>query len=375
VRDKIALPITMRPNVSRYLMILPGMLIISAIGVVLLYVGLTEGKLAALPFGGLFCLLAAFLVLNLRSGLTLTEEGFVFRQAFRELRVRWEDVEDFVPFSRLAVGWNYRANHKPMTIWRKLNRGGGMEASVPGMFGGKSAVELARLMNRLRLASLPAPTLTGEQRFALATGAPLAEMNGHRHDLLQGDTPGQLLQMSARTVLKDDWDVGGPKPLEETLGSLSEKGHRSEYDQIRAALEAAAPGTAPLDLLEKESAKRLSSKERKEFERAVAFVDAHRGEHPSILAWDLCRLVAVARFGAAAGYLSEEAAWKWILDAAGQLRSAFTSWRALGENYAIGRGFWGSSDGAELYQRAMEVLLDPANATSPWNQVPWPGGR
>jgi len=71
---------------------------------------------------------------------------------------------------------------------------------------------------------------------------------------------------------------------------------------------------------------------------------------------------------------SEEAAWKWILDAAGQLRSAFTSWRALGENYTIGRGFWGSSDGAELYQRTMEVLLDPANATSPWNQVPWPGG-
>lgn len=373
MKSTIALPVTLRPNTSRLLLALPGLLIFAVLGVVLVYFGLADHKMVAVPFGVLFCLLTVYLTLNLRCRLTLTEQGFAFKTALRDLNVRWEDVEDFVVSGRLAVGWNYRKGFKEMTVWRKLNRGAAAEASIPGMLGGMSSGELAELMNRLRIARQTVSPLTPAQEFGLAAGAVLAEMNGHRHDCLPGDLPGQSLQIAMRTVLSDDWDVGGPEQVVETLRWLSEEGHRAEYEELRGQLVDAGPIAEPLALLEEESAKRMSARERQDFERKVACVAGHGQRHPTILAWDLCRLVSVARFGAGAGYLGDDDAWRWILEAANRLRSTFGSWREMSDNYSVGREFWGDTDSKEPYEQARVSLLDSGNTESPWNRLPWNG--
>jgi hypothetical protein len=89
----------------------------------------------------------------------------------------------------------------------------------------------------------------------------------------------------------------------------------------------------------------------------------------------MCRLVSVARFGAGAEYLTEAEAWKWILDAAERLRTAFDSWQELSENYLVGRNFSGFSDSDGSVERIIQSLLDRNNAASIWNQVPWGGTR
>lgn len=367
--DPILLPRVLRPSVGRFLLALPGMVILAVLGAVLVYVGVTSPQPLALVAGLVLSGLVLFLVLNLWAPLVLTEEGFVLKRAFRELRVRWEDAEEFQVTAKVAIGWNYVAGHKRTSAWRSLNRAEGTEASIPGLYAGLPIAELVQLMNRLRIARQAVPGLSPEQRFGLAVGALLAQMNGHRHDCLHGDIPGQALRLTAHRVLEEAWGVDGPEALRETLRWLSEEGHRGEYEQFARALERPVP--EPLALLDEEQARGMDQAQRKEFVRKVELVAKHRDRHASILAWDLCRLVAVARFGAGASYLSNNEAWTWILGAAARLQETFSSWSELGANYAMGREFWGGEEGLEMYGKAQAWLLDSGNPDSPWNTVPW----
>ena len=221
-----------------------------------------------------------------------------------------------------------------------------------------------------------APVLDPEQRFALATGAILTEMNGQRHDCLLGDEPSGSLKRSMRETLADYWGVENREQLLEILHWLSEEGHRAEYEALAAVLAEAHPIGDPLDLLSQEALAAMGPDEREVFRKQAAFIGEHGRKHPSILAWDLCRLVSVARFGAAAGYLSETEAWKWILDAARELNAAFGSWRELGANYMAGRRYWaqeGNAEASTAFERTYAALVDERNEASPWNRISWSG--
>lgn len=371
MKESIILPATLRPNLGRILAVLPGLLISAVVGAGLFYVGLGGTNWTLLAVGAFFCIIAVGVLLNIWCRLTLTEEHFEFKGIFKNVNCRWEDVESFLPMSKVAIGWNYVPERKKLTVMRKLNRGMGTEASIPGQFGGMSSVELAAFMNKLRIARQTAPPLSPERAFGLAVSAILTELNGQRHDCLLGDMPGYSLKAQMNKVLSSYWDVSNSQAIYETLQWLSEKGHRTEYEAMHEAMSKSNCISEPLQLLDKKVVEKMSAGERKGFERKVACVAKYGGQHPSILAWDLCRLVSVARFGAGAEYLTEAEAWKWIDDAALRLKAAFSSWRELSENYLVGREFWGDPAAREQVEIIQKMLLDKDNSMSPWNRILW----
>lgn len=374
--NAIALPCTLGLNTRRIVILSSAVLVLGALGTLIVVLGVSSKSTGIVATGSVFCLLAALTLLSFRTKLTLTEEGFVHKGVFKSLTVRWADVEDFVEGDFQTIGWNYLPEYRKLTAMRKMNRSGGTEATIPGQFGGMSLQELATLLNRLRISRQTVVTqLAPEQQFGLAVSAILTEMNGNRHDCLHGDNPGLSLKSQMIEVLSGFWDVNSPQQLEETLHWLSKKGHREEYEAMRKAISNAGPISDPLELLEEKTVKQMSADERKEFQRQAACVTSHRLKHSSLMAWDLCRLVSVARFGAGAEYLTEAEAWKWILDAAQRLRTAFGSWHEMSDNYLVGREFSGFSDTEGMVEQIVESLLDESNAASIWNQVPWSGAR
>ena len=99
-------------------------------------------------------------------------------------------------------------------------------------------------------------------------------------------------------------------------------------------------------------------------------INRHGHRHPSLVAWDLCRAVALVRFAHAGGYLSEVESWQWVERFGAMIRSRFSSWREMADNYLVGSEFTAGPPDRDLL-RARHVLVDPANTWSPWNQIRW----
>ena len=95
-----------------------------------------------------------------------------------------------------------------------------------------------------------------------------------------------------------------------------------------------------------------------------------RFRNGDIIAWDLGRLINVARLGYSAGYLPDHEALTIIMTAARALQAAFRSWRELSDNYLLGYSV--SQGGAEVDQgRAAQAAWLCDGEDSPWQLIPW----
>jgi hypothetical protein len=208
------------------------------------------------------------------------------------------------------------------------------------------------------------------QAFGLAAGAVLAEINIYGCNTLGVD------RSMVDTVLRRDWGIEDRVALLKTLAWLATEGHRGEFEQMGARLRQAGKAPAdPLHLFRPDEFLALSIQEqvalRARAGLALELLPAHR----SLVAWDFGRLIMLARWGFTIGWLSEAEAWTWIERGAAAIEGAFHSWLDVGENYLAGVRFW-SEDKESLVddtQAALDRLLDPHNAKSPWNEIPFPG--
>jgi Protein of unknown function (DUF1266) len=166
-------------------------------------------------------------------------------------------------------------------------------------------------------------TLTMNQRWALAVAAQLTAVNGDSHDTLNPDPVKDSADWGV--ALNQWWDVSDHEEATEQLQSLKNGGHRVQFRQVL--------------------------------------------DH-DVLAWDLVRLINVARWGYAARYLQEDEAWSYILDAAAQLHGAYGSWEELAQDYVLGHDVW-AGEPDEQFNRVTAELLDTDNPGSPWNRVAW----
>ncbi|MBI5261093.1 MAG: DUF1266 domain-containing protein [Bradyrhizobium sp.] len=136
-------------------------------------------------------------------------------------------------------------------------------------------------------------------------------------------------------MLKDWWDINGDTPAKrrnqaiDVLGWLATEGHRSSPEY-------AEPGDreAPKDLL----------------------------------AWDIARLVMVARHAFLATYITEEEGWAYVRDAAKMAQASFGSWQDYADRYNRGRSRW-SGGPDETFDDAVEFLLKEPK--SPWRTLDW----
>jgi hypothetical protein len=151
------------------------------------------------------------------------------------------------------------------------------------------------------------------------------------------------------------------------MSSLLNAGHNRSYRGIQSAIE--THPRASDEELRALPGQEDQSPDRFPFVRAFAPVTGSRG----LLAWDLSRLIFLARDGYALGYIDENEAWKWIDSAAVVLRESYSSWHDLGSQFLVGRMFWGGvADASRLYlegDRARGKLLAPDGL---WAGIPWP---
>jgi hypothetical protein len=69
------------------------------------------------------------------------------------------------------------------------------------------------------------------------------------------------------------------------------------------------------------------------------------------------------------GFITEEEAFKLIMPVARQMQKSFSSWKEMSENFSDGRVIWKGSR-EETFEACLNLLRNPNDANSPWNQLP-----
>jgi hypothetical protein len=218
---------------------------------------------------------------------------------------------------------------------------------------------------------IPNPQATPAQKFALATGAVLGEINGNQHEWLYGEP--NPTREAIQAVLANGWGVQSRDDLFGRLQWIETEGHRVDYQRIRSLFERKGPFRQDAsELLHGEPwAQNMGGEEMVQFRNRANGMLAYWHRHPSLMGWDFCRGVWLCRWGAAAGLLSDEEAWQRIFAYAQTLQQSFSGWSELGENYLAGYSFWSDDDDDDNVRDALTTLTDPNNRNSPWNLVPW----
>ena len=176
--------------------------------------------------------------------------------------------------------------------------------------------------------------------------------------------------------LNSNWDVGSPQEAAEALTSLSEYGDRFFYDIIfRIYSEDTSEATrhkvlealmtsgryGAREMLREKMASPQSSEEIdlvfSALERAMVMLgnlqtafrvlkDDVNGQYlpkdysAGILAWDLGRLVTVARMSLDCQYIEQRELRRILAHVDSELRSNFSSWPQFAKSYIIGRACW-----------------------------------
>lgn len=222
-----------------------------------------------------------------------------------------------------------------------------------------------------------APALTERQRVGLGCSAILSFYNEWPYDrLLISASTANALRVG-REVLKRDWDIADKSDALDVIENLYQRGHNSWYQDILAAYrkKAASGQVVELsDIIDPVFQERMTQEDIAETKWRIEFVKTSKEKTLHIVAWDLCRIVIVARMARSAEYFDDQTAWKQIEQAVDRLTGFFHSWAELGENYLIGRSFWLGPEQSRQHQfiGAYKWLTSPEALDSPWNQTPWP---
>ncbi|MDR1976087.1 MAG: DUF1266 domain-containing protein [Campylobacteraceae bacterium] len=177
--------------------------------------------------------------------------------------------------------------------------------------------------------------------------------------------------------LTEAWDIYDVKSAREIIEWLRQAGHRAYYDEIYPLLKSS----------DQEKRNRLIEEKFGECApEAIEFADnlagciASRGDNgfaafndenmkKGILAWDLGRLVVIARLCFDAGYIDEKTAWEVIRSAYEAAAKRYPNWKEFAISYLIGRGMFGGDSMMlnGLYSIAEKAFEDD---NSPWKNIP-----
>ncbi len=199
--------------------------------------------------------------------------------------------------------------------------------------------------------------------WALLGSSVLFERNGDRHDLLAGVERASPKLGGIKAMLEDDWDIKTRDHLLQQLEWLEHRGHRSDWEKHFRDYGG---------MSEKEVDARVTRivEESDRIKWKALWRNSSRAAKlkGGVLAWDLGRYVALCRWGHAAGYLTQEEAWKRMDVVVKDLQKAYTSWEEFGTAYCIGYDCWRPGKGEET-EKAFERLK--TSDTSPWKTTPW----
>jgi hypothetical protein len=170
------------------------------------------------------------------------------------------------------------------------------------------------------------------QQAWLALAAPFFEVHAFRAGDLVGKRP--LGRSWIKLLLRTEWRIRDYATATAVLEQLLQQGLRSDPRFQR-------PEQPPAD--------------QQQVDRAL-------------LAWDLTRVVFVARCCFVAGHLDEASTWHYVQQAAHQAGRAFASWSDWGNAFVDGRMLGGGGPNS-YHETVVERLL--ADPDSIWGRVPW----
>ncbi|MCA9814952.1 MAG: DUF1266 domain-containing protein [Cyanobacteria bacterium HKST-UBA01] len=214
-----------------------------------------------------------------------------------------------------------------------------------------------------------ARALTKPQLFAVACCAVLDKYNDAYLDKFLPYTPTEENKEKERKSLQKWWGINNAADLHNCLANLETGGHRRLYDEIAVALASKDPGAYAA--LESKWGSRYSKEELKLRRMFVEQFKDRLGKK-SLIGWDMIRYIHLCRWGALAGYMTEDEAWQKIMPVAKRLQGTFDSWQDLGTNYLEGRSFWNPDIPKEermVFYKNFEWLS--TSPDSPWQKVSW----
>lgn len=222
--------------------------------------------------------------------------------------------------------------------------------------------------------------LNDDQLRLLAFGAPLFIYNSEQVDSYASEYDTDTI----REQMSDWWGIEDGATTWKTVRWLLGEGHHAEADEALRLLQAqdlediiVVQGLKGIG-----NAHPLESAEAGQAEGKMQDVCSILGlmiregyctadEVPStVIAWDLVRVVNVARWTYQCGYITLDEMWQIMQTAEQTALSHFSSWEEYGRSFVLGRGVWhGDPDDCETAQELVTTLLH--SAESPWKQIPW----
>jgi hypothetical protein len=164
---------------------------------------------------------------------------------------------------------------------------------------------------------------------------------------------------TSQDYLREGWDTSGKKDLIRIHDWLVSQGHRVQCALVCRHVHAMEMGEAPYDPHDPQL----------ELYRWVS-TNQQALQASRLVAWDFSRLVNVARWGFTAGYIDENIAWQWILEASRALQESYSTWTEIGEDFLLGFSFWAGGKPPEDQLIEANKRLCGAN-DSPWRSTPW----
>jgi len=174
------------------------------------------------------------------------------------------------------------------------------------------------------------PALAARQRSCLALSSMYSLLNGRSDETLDGHS--WWLRQESWDMLSGSWSIKG-----RTIAT--------KHDRTLAVL----------DWLGGEG-------DRSDPEKAAAATDQ------DLLAWDMARLVHVARSARHARFLDESEGWTYVLAAGAQVYGAFRGWDDFGPAFLRGRLAWAAAVDAKVEGAVQRLLAEPE---STWNRRAW----
>lgn len=233
-----------------------------------------------------------------------------------------------------------------------------------------------RLMNLFRRGNIGdeyfyenpnAQPLTAEQQFSISLGQVIGEQNNYFvNSLLAAED-----RDSHKKSLKKWWGIDDKASAHEILASRSREGHRALFNEL---VDLFLQYDGDTDKLDKNGADYEVLVEY--FDKVNDVLDTEEGQEwfPNIYtdfqvkcnAWDVGRMVFVARTCYTLGYITEAEAWQYINYVTEIAKQSFNGWRNYAKSYLLGRAFWGGNnyDDFGSFANVVEMLVEDED--SPW---------
>jgi ankyrin repeat protein len=210
----------------------------------------------------------------------------------------------------------------------------------------------------------PSTPLSPAHTWALAVSALYDQENGQNPWVLGGAVePGTSQQR-----LKQDWNISAKADLLRALDGLNDRGYPVEFQEKGARLESLTGRSLDLFLLFSRAFSWLLSEPDHSTEIMAARDSYLRWKRD--LAGNLCRAANLISAGFNVKYLNEKESWDLLMPIARQTQKNFHSWKDLGDNFLDAREIW-SGNRDPSFSACTELLLNPQDTNSPWNQSAW----